>query len=262
MSEIAQASIHKTAIVSRGAELAEDVIVGPGAIIEGGATIESRCKIGSYSLIASGAHLKKGVEVHHCAVVGSKPQDLKFEGEESKLVVGENTIIREFATLNRGTIERRETTIGDNCLLMTYSHVAHDCVLGSNVILANSVNLAGHIEIDDFAIIGGVVPIHQFVRIGKHAMIGGGFRVPKDVCPYALVGGYPLKVIGLNLIGLRRRKFSRELIQTLQEAFKILFFSDINTTQALEKIESEIEPVSELTELVEFVRKSERGLTK
>lgn len=262
MSEIAETLIHQTAIVSRGAELAADVVVGPGAIIEAGTTIESGCKIGSYALIAKGAHLKKGVEVHHCAVLGSKPQDLKFGDEDSKLVVGENTVIREFATLNRGTVERGETTIGDNCLLMTYSHVAHDCVLGSNVILANSVNLAGHIEIDDFAIVGGVVPIHQFVRIGKHAMVGGGFRVPKDVCPYALVGGYPLKVVGLNLIGLRRRKFSRELIRTLQDAFKILFFSNLNTAQALEKIAGEIEPVAELTELVEFVRKSERGVTK
>ena len=252
--------IHATAIVSPMAELADDVTVGPHTIIEDNVVIGSGTKIASSVLIASGARLGSGVTVAHGAVVGTVPQDLKFGGEESTLVVGDNTTIREYATLNRGTAERGETTVGRNCLIMAYAHIAHDCVIGDNVILANSVNLAGHIEIDDFAILGGVLPVHQFVKIGAHAMIGGGFRVQQDVCPYALVAGYPLGVVGLNAIGLRRRGFKRETIRTLQEVFKLLFFSRLNTTQALERIRSEIEIIPEVQVILDFIERSDRGL--
>ena len=252
--------IHATAIVSPMAELADDVTVGPHTIIEDNVVIGSGTKIASSVLIASGARLGSGVTVAHGAVVGTVPQDLKFGGEESTLVVGDNTTIREYATLNRGTEARGETTVGRNCLIMAYAHIAHDCVIGDNVILANSVNLAGHIEIDDFAILGGVLPVHQFVKIGAHAMIGGGFRVQQDVCPYALVAGYPLRVVGLNAVGLRRRGFKRETIRVLQEVFKLLFFSRLNTTQSLERIRSEIEIIPEVQVILDFIERSDRGL--
>ena len=255
-------NIHATAIVSPKAELADDVTVGPHTIIEDNVVIGSGTKIASSVLIASGARLGRNLTIAHGAVVGTVPQDLKFAGEESLLVVGDKTTIREYATLNRGTADRGETTVGKNCLIMAYTHIAHDCVIGDNVILANSVNLAGHIEIDDFAILGGVLPVHQFVKIGAHAMIGGGFRVQGDVCPYALVGGYPLRVAGLNALGLKRRGFAPEAIRTVKSAYKLLFFSKLNTAEAIERIKSEIEIIPEVQTILDFVERSNRGLIK
>jgi len=219
-------------------------------------------RIASSALIAKGAHLGENITVAHGAVISSIPQDLKFGGEESTVVVGDGTTIREYATINRGTVDRGETTIGRNCLLMAYSHVAHDCLIGDDVILANSVNLAGHIQIDDHAILGGMLPVHQFVKIGTHCMIGGGFRVQQDICPYALVGGYPLKVIGLNAIGMKRRGFSPEVLRSLQKVFKLLFFSSLNTTQAVEKITSEIDAGLEVQVVLDFIKRSKRGIVK
>ncbi|MCD6250409.1 MAG: acyl-ACP--UDP-N-acetylglucosamine O-acyltransferase [candidate division Zixibacteria bacterium] len=253
-------NIHTTAIVSPKAELADDVTIGPHTIIEDNVIIGSGTKIASSALIASSARLGANVTVAHGAVVGTVPQDLKFGGEDSLLVVGDNTTIREYATLNRGTAERGETTVGKNCLIMAYAHIAHDCVIGNNVILANSVNLAGHIEIDDFAILGGVLPVHQFVKIGAHVMIGGGFRVQQDVCPYALIAGYPLRTVGLNALGLKRRGFALEAIRTIKTAYKLLFFSKLNTTQAVERIKSEVEIIPEIQVILDFIGRSNRGL--
>jgi len=188
--------IHNTAIIDPSAELGDSIKIGPHTIIEPETKIGDNANIGANCLIASYTELKKNVTLFHGAVLGTVPQDLKFGGEKTRLIIGEGTTIREYAMLNRGTIQHGETTIGQNCLLMAYSHVAHDCIIGNNVILVNAVNLAGHIEIGDYAIIGGVVPVHQFVKIGAHSMIGGGFRVQQDVCPYSLVGGYPLRVVG------------------------------------------------------------------
>jgi len=254
--------IHPTAIVSAKAELADDVSVGPFTIIEDGVVVGKGTRIASSALIAKGAHLGENITVAHGAVISSIPQDLKFGGEESTVVVGDGTTIREYATINRGTVDRGETTIGRNCLLMAYSHVAHDCLIGDDVILANSVNLAGHIQIDDHAILGGMLPVHQFVKIGTHCMIGGGFRVQQDICPYALVGGYPLKVIGLNAIGMKRRGFSPEVLRSLQKVFKLLFFSSLNTTQAVEKITSEIDAGLEVQVVLDFIKRSKRGIVK
>ena len=254
--------IHSTAIVDKTAELAAGVEVGPFSIIGGEVKIGDGCRIASHVLIADGTVLGKNCQIHHGAVLGTIPQDLKFEGEKTILRLGDNNVVREYATLNRGTKERGETTIGSGCLLMAYSHVAHDCVVGNNVILANCVNFAGHVRIGDFALIGGLVPVHQFVHVGEHAIIGGGYRVPKDVCPYSMVAGNPLKTTGLNLVGLKRRGFSTEAIRILKQAFKLLFFSNLNTTQALEAIEGNVEASPEVLKLIEFVRKSERGITK
>lgn len=255
-------AIHSTAIVSPKAELAEDVEVGPYTIIEENVKIGSGTKVASSVLLAGDTTLGNNVEVHHGAVIGTIPQDLKFGGEVTQVVIGDGTVVREYATINRGTKVYGTTTVGKECLLMAYSHVAHDCILGDGVIMANSVNLAGHIEVGDYAIIGGVVPVHQFVKIGAHAMIGGGFRVQQDICPYALVAGYPLKVTGINAVGLRRRGFNREVIKVLESAFKFLFFSGLNTSQAVERIKSEIELIPEVQEILDFIGKSTRGIVK
>jgi len=187
---------------------------------------------------------------------------LKFSGEVTGVVIGDGTVVREYATVNRGTKAYGTTTVGKGCLLMAYSHVAHDCILGDHVIMVNSVNLAGHVEVGDYAIIGGVVPVHQFVKIGAHAMVGGGFRVQQDICPYALVAGYPLKVTGINLVGLRRRGFSKDVIKKLEKAFKLLFFSGLNTSQAVERIKSEVELIPQVQEIVDFAAQSSRGIVK
>lgn len=254
--------IHSSAIISPKAQLADDVTVGPYAVVEDNVTIDSGAVIGSSVLLASGTVLGKNVKISHGAVIGTNPQDLKFGGEVTKAIIGDNTVVREYATINRGTKYHMQTVVGQNCFIMAYAHIAHDCIVGNNVIMANSVNLAGHVEIDDHAILGGVLPVHQFVKIGAHCMVGGGFRVQQDICPYALVGGYPLKVVGINSIGLRRRGFSAETVKTLEQTFKILFFSGLNTTQALERIKGEIEMCPEVENVLTFLNRSNRGIVK
>jgi UDP-N-acetylglucosamine acyltransferase len=254
--------IHYTAIVDSHAELGDDIKIGPNTIVEAEAIIGDNVTIGANCLIASYAELRNNVTIFHGVVLGTVPQDLKFSGEKTRLVIGEGTTIREYAMLNRGTAQHGESTVGKNCFLMAYSHVAHDCIIGDNVILANSVNLAGHVEVGDYAIIGGLVPVHQFVKIGVHCMIGGGFRVQQDVCPYSLVAGYPLKVVGLNSIGLSRRGFTKETITLLDKAFKYLFFSKLNTSQALEKISSELDMIDEMKIILNFIKSSTRGMIK
>jgi len=254
--------IHPTAIISPGAQLHESVEVGPFTIIEENVIIDAGSSVASSVLIAAGARIGKNVKISHGAVIATKPQDLKFGGEETIVTIGDNTVIREYATVNRGTKESGSTDVGKDCMIMAYTHVAHDGKIGDRVIMANSVNLAGHVHIGDWAIIGGLVPVHQFVRIGAHSMIGGGFRVQQDVCPYALLGGYPLKVIGLNRVGLTRRNFPAETIAALQAAFKLLFFSQLNTRQGLDRVRDEVAPLAEVRELLEFIETSPRGVIK
>lgn len=254
--------IHSTAIVYPKAELADDVVVGPYTIIEDGVIIGKGTKIASSVLLATGAVIGENVSISHGAVIGTPPQDLKFGGEKTRAVIGNNTVVREYVTINRGTKAHGEASVGTNCFIMAYAHVAHDCIIGNNVIMANSVNLAGHVEVEDFAIIGGVVPVHQFVKIGAHCMVGGGFRVQQDICPYALVGGYPLKVVGLNAIGLKRRGFAVDSIKRLEMAFKLLFFAGLNTTQAIERIQQEVEPGQEVDHILAFIARSDRGIIK
>jgi len=254
--------IHPSAIIHRNARLADDVTVGPFSIINEGAEIGEGTQIASHVLIDAGTIIGNNCRIHHGAVLGTLPQDLKFEGEKTHLTIGEGTVIREYATLNRGTLWRGKTVVGKNCFIMIYAHVAHDCLIGDHVILANSANLAGHVEIGDFVSIGGVVPVHQFVKIGAHAFIGGGFRIPMDVCPYALMGGYPLKTLGLNRIGLKRRGFPEETLQILEKTFRLLFKSNLNTTQAVEKIKTEVEPIPEVKYILDFITNSTRGIIK
>ncbi len=253
--------IHPTAILGDQVTLGEDVTIGPYTIIEDDVIIGDHTVIESQARIGTGTRMGKSCRVHHSAVVGTEPQDLKFHGEKSTCHIGDRTVIREFATVNRGTADRQKTIIGTDCLIMAYAHVAHDCWLGDHVILANSANLAGHITIEDWVIIGGVVPVHQYVRLGAHCMIGGGFRVPKDIVPYSMAAGYPLKIAGLNRIGLERRGFTKQQLEPLHKAFRLLFRSKLNTTQAVQRIREDVEETAEVRHLLEFIESSERGIT-
>jgi UDP-N-acetylglucosamine acyltransferase len=252
--------IHSTVIIDKKAELADDVIVGPFSIIEGDVVIKKGTQIHSHVRIASGARIGQYCQIHHGAVISTVPQDIKFSGEKSVLEIGDNTIIREYCDLNRGTKDREITKIGTNCLLMAYTHVAHDCFVGNHVILANGVQLGGHVTIEDWVIIGGLVPVHQFCTIGQHAFIGGGFRVVQDVPPYVLVANEPLEYKGLNAIGLKRRGFSDETIRLLRRCYRIIYRSNLNTSQAFEKIESEIKMIPEVKAVLQFIKNSRRGI--
>lgn len=253
-------NIHPTAIVDPKAELADGVSVGPFSIIEGDVVIGEGSTIHSHVLVGDGARLGKSVVVHHGTVVSTLPQDLKFGGEETTLEIGDETVIREFCTLNRGTVDRGKSSIGKNSFLMAYVHVAHDCLVGDRVILANAVQLAGHVTVEDWVIIGGLVPVHQFSRIGQHAIIGGGFRAVQDVPPYILAAGEPLAYKGINIVGLTRRGFSKETSNTLRRTYRILYRSKLNKSQAIEKIKNEIDLIPEVQIILDFLENSKRGI--
>ena len=255
------ADIHSTAIVAEDVQLGERVVIGPYTIIEEDVRIGDGTMIESHVRVGRGARFGEDCRIHHCAAVGAAPQDLKYAGERTELFVGDRTTIREFATVHRGTTHSGKTVVGSDCLIMSYAHVAHDCRIGNHVILANAVNLAGHVTIEDWVSVGGVVPVHQFVRLGAHCFIGGGFRVPQDVVPYALAAGYPLRVVDINRIGLERRGFTAEQLDALSRAFRILFRSKLNTTQALERIRTDVARTAEVLRLIEFIESSERGIT-
>lgn len=252
--------IHPTAIVNKKAELAENVSIGPYSIVEGDVHIGEGSQIDSHCLIADGARIGNHCKIHHGAVLSTKPQDLKFGGEMTTLEIGDNTVIREYCDLNRGTKHRGKSRIGRDCFLMAYSHVAHDCFIGDRVILANGVQMGGHVTLEDWVIVGGLVAIHQFCTVGQHAFIGGGCRVSKDVPPYILAAREPLAYNGLNTVGLRRREFSEEVIGSLKKFYRILYRSKLNTSQALERIRSEMEMTPETQIVLDFIKKSERGL--
>ena len=253
---------HPTALISPKARVADDVQVGPYSIIEDDVVIGKGVVIDSSVSIKSGARIGENVKIYHGAAIAGPPQDLKFAGENTELHVGDNTVIREFVTLNRGTAAHGRTEIGANCLFMAYSHAAHDCIIGDNVIIANSVQMGGHVEIGDYAIIGGATVIHQFSLVGEHCMVGGGFRITQDILPYTTVAGYPLRCLGLNSIGLQRRGFTPETIATLKKMFRFLMSKKLNTSQALARIDDEIEKIPEVVKVLEFIKKSERGVIK
>ena len=253
--------ISELAQVGKLAGIAKDVEIGPFAIVEDGAQIASGVKIWPHAYICGAATIGEGTEVHMGAVVGHLPQDLSFDrNRKTRLVIGKNCVIREYATLHRSTHEESPTVIGDNCYLMATSHIGHDCHVGNNVIIANGALLAGHVTVEDGSFISGNVVIHQFCRIGALVIIGGYSAVNKDVPPYMLVRG-PSLVRAVNVIGLRRAKFSRDLMNDIKEAHKYLYASDLNTSQALEAIKK-IRPSKELTHLIDFIQSSKRGICK
>ncbi|RMG67574.1 MAG: acyl-ACP--UDP-N-acetylglucosamine O-acyltransferase [Calditrichaeota bacterium] len=255
-------SVHPTAVVDAAAQLGSNVRVGPYAVIEADVSVGDGCEIGSHVRLASGTRLGERVRVAHGAVLGTEPQDLKFSGEKTYLEVGSDTVIREYATLNRGTRYGGKTVVGHHCVIMAYTHIAHDCMIGNHVILANAVNMAGHVVIEDYAGVGGLTPIHQFVRIGQHSFVGGGYRVARDVPPFVLAMGEPLRYGGLNRVGLERRGFPRETLLVLKKAYRILFREAPTKQEALQRIENELPPLPELRAVVTFVRASQRGLIK
>ena len=253
-------TIHPTALVSPKAQLGENVTVGPFTIIEDDVQVGDGTTISSNVLLAGGTRLGRECHVYHGAVLGTPPQDLKFRGEVTFLEVGDHTTLREFVTLNRGTHDRWKTTVGSHCFFMAYVHVAHDCIVGNHVILANAVNMGGHVMIEDHAVVGGIVAVHQFSHIGRHSMIGGGFRVTKDVPPYVLAGSEPLAFNGLNIVGLRRRNFPQESLNTLEKAYQLIYYSQLNVSQALDRIKKELPMTEEIKYIVDFIEKSKRGI--
>lgn len=255
-------NIHPSAIVSPKAELGENVVVGPHAIVYDDVVIGEETIIGPQAVVYDGARIGKRVKIFQGASVANVPQDLKFANEKSLFYIGDDTIIREFVTLHRGTVETGFSKIGKNCLLMAYAHIAHDCIIGDNCILANSVQIGGHVEIEDWVIIGGTTPVHQFCKIGQHAMVGGAFRVTVDVPPYILAANDPLRYTGLNLIGLRRRGYSNNEIMDIKEAYNILFKSGLNLSQAVKSLKEKFPDNPHIKSILTFIEKSNRTLIK
>lgn len=250
------------AYVHPQAKIARNVVIEPFTTIHANVQIGSGTWIGSNVTIMEGARIGKNCRIFPGAVISAIPQDLKFEGEDSLTVIGDNTTIRECVTVNRGTSASGETRIGKNVLIMATAHIAHDCVIGDNAIVVNGVALAGHVTIGNHAIIGGLAAIHQFIHIGDHAMVSGGALVRKDVPPYTKAAKEPLSYVGINSIGLRRRGFSTEKIREIQNIYRILYQRNYNNTQAMEKIEAEMEATSERDEILLFIRNSQRGIMK
>lgn len=254
--------IHPTALVDPRAELAESVEIGAYAIIEAEVTVGSGTIVSPFAIIKSGTTIGQNCKIFNNAIIGTEPQDLKFDDEKTFVTIGNNTTIREFATVNRATTHSYYTKIGDNSLIMAYAHIAHDCQVGNNVVLANAVNMAGHVVVEDYVGIGGLTPIHQFVHIGTQSFIGGGLRIPKDVPPYILAMGEPLTYGGLNSIGLKRRGFTAETLAGLKKAYKIVYRENLTLSKAIDKIETEIESSAAIDHLLGFLRESERGIIR
>jgi UDP-N-acetylglucosamine acyltransferase len=250
------------AYVNPQAKVAANVVIEPFVSIDKNVIIEEGTWIGSNVSIMEGARIGKNCKIFPGAVISAIPQDLKFAGEETIVKIGNNVTIREFVTINRGTKASYETVIGDNSLLMAYVHVAHDCVIGNNVILANAVMLGGHVLVDDWAIVGGLVPVHQFCHIGTHSIVAGGSGVGKDVPPFTKAARDPLSYVGVNSIGLRRRGFSPEVINKIQEIYRIIFIKGYNVSQAVEIIEAKVEATPERDEILSFIANSSRGIMK
>ncbi|XCI75401.1 MAG: acyl-ACP--UDP-N-acetylglucosamine O-acyltransferase [Flavobacteriales bacterium] len=244
------------------AKLASNVVIEPFSTIYKDVEIGEGTWIGPNVTIMEGARIGKNCKIYPGAVISATPQDLKYYGEPTLTYIGDKTIIREYVTVNRGTSAQGYTKVGENCLIMTAVHIAHDCILGSNVILVNGVGLAGHIEVDDWVIIGGMCPVHQYTKIGAHALIAGGSLVRKDVPPFVKAGRTPLAYIGVNSIGLRRRGFSPEKIVEIQAIYRVLYQRNRNISQALEIIETEIDATAERDEIIQFIQNSSRGIMR
>ena len=257
------AKIHPTAIVEDGAQLGEDVEIGPYATIAADVKLGARTVVQQGAIIRGHSTIGEDCQIFPYACIGMKTQDLKYKaGSVSYVEIGNRTVIREFATVHLGTADGEKTIIGDDCLFMAYCHAAHGCVLGNHVICSNSVQLAGDVHIQDWAIIGGCAASHQFCTVGRHAMVGGTSKIRQDVPPFMLcdMEGSSQKVIGPNVVGLTRRGFSRDTIAALKEAFRFIYHSGLNRSQALERVENDIEQLPEVKELVEFYRNSKRGV--
>jgi UDP-N-acetylglucosamine acyltransferase len=255
--------IHPSAIIHPSAEIAEDVTIGPFSIVGEEVKIASGTVVGSHVVIDRWTEIGEDNQIFQFASIGAAPQDLKYQGEETFLKIGNRNRIREFVTLNRGTPGGGGiTTIGDDNLFMAYSHVAHDCIVGEQVILANGATLAGHVEVENFAILGGLVAVHQFCRIGSHTMISGGAMVSQDILPYTVAQGDRAKMMGLNLVGLKRRGLSKETIRGIKQAYRLLFRAGLRMEEAIQQVESDLDSTPELQHFIDFIRNSQRGIAR
>ena len=257
-------SIDERAVVHESALLGENVEVGPFAIVGPNVKIGRGTVVAGMALVEKDTVIGEDCVLCHSAVVGTDPQDLKYHGETTHLVIGDRTTIREFATVNRATASEDDdvTRVGSDTLIMAYAHVAHNCRIGDHVVITNAVQLAGHVVVEDYAIIGGMTAVQQFVHIGAHSYVGGACRVTKDVPPYLKIGGVPTRPIEMNTVGLMRRGYSEDALNQLRKAYRCLYLSDLNTTQAVERIRSELPMNDEITHLVAFIEGSMRGIIK
>jgi UDP-N-acetylglucosamine acyltransferase len=252
--------VHPTAILDPAAELGQGVEIGPWVIVGPRVCIGDRCRIGPRARLQRNVRLAEDVSVGDGSIVGGDPQDLKYKGEETWVEVGAGTIIREYSTINRGTTQSYRTTVGARCFIMSYVHLAHDCHLGDEVVIANGTQLAGHVTIQDHAVLSGLNAVHQFVTIGAYAFVGGGSRVNQDIPPYVKAVGNPMELYGLNSIGLQRAGFSGETVAALKRAYRLFFNSELNLSQALERARTDLPPFPEVERFLAFVESSERGV--
>lgn len=254
-------NIHQFAVVHPDAKLGEGVEIGPFVTIDANVEIGAGTRIDSGAVVKSGTRIGKNCHIHSNAVVGDIPQDLKFQGEDTLAIIGDNTVIREFVTIHRGTASKGKTIVGDNCLIMAYCHVAHDCVVGNHVIMSNSGQLAGEVVVDDWAIIGGGALVHQFTRIGCHVMIQGGALVNKDIPPYCMAARYPIAYEGVNKVGLHRRGYTSEQIDAIADVYRTIYDSGLNITQSLVEVEK-LPESPERDTIYKFVKGSTRGIVR
>ena len=255
-------NIHETAIIAAGAKIADDVKIGPYCIIGPQVSIDSGTVLESHVVVEGETIIGKKNYIFSFVSIGKVPQDLKFHGEETRVVIGDNNKIREFVTIHRGTEDRFETTVGNNCLIMAYVHIAHDCMVEDNCILANGATLAGHVYVVEYAVIGGLTPIHQFVRVGRHAMVGGASAVNQDVVPYTLAEGNKARAAYINITGLKRRGFTEEEIKNLRESYKIIFKRGLKLEEALVQLKEKFPDDKNIDHIVAFIKKSKRGITR
>lgn len=256
-------NIHQSSIINKKAEIDEDVYIGPYCIIDGRVKISKGTKLISHIVIDGNTEIGQNNTIYPFTSIGTPPQDLKYKSEETGVKIGNNNIIRENMTIHRGSVSGDGfTTIGDNNFLMAYVHIAHDCKVGSNTIMANAATLGGHVSVEDYVIIGGLTPVHQYCNIGAHAMLGGGSSIALDVPPYVIAAGYRGQLFGLNLVGLKRRGFSKETIETLKKAYMIIFQEHHLLKDALNKVITELPDIPEIRHLVQFIEKSKRGICR
>ena len=255
------ARVHPTATVDPGAVLADEAEIGAYVIIGPGCEVGPGCVLAPRSVLERNVKLGRGVKVGIGSILGGDPQDLKYQGEETTVEIGDGTVIREFATINRGTAQSFKTTVGRNCLIMSYVHLAHDCHVGDGVILSNGVQLAGHVTVEDKVTMSGLSAVHQFARIGRYAFVGGMSRVSKDVPPFIKAVGNPIKLYGLNSVGLERNGFPEETRRELKRAYRLLFRSELNLRQAVERARAELEMLPEVRDFLAFIEASQRGVS-
>jgi UDP-N-acetylglucosamine acyltransferase len=259
MTAIVETVIHPTALISPDVQIGDGVRIGAYAMVGEQCVLGDGCVLAARATLERNVTLAPNVRIGIGSILGGEPQDLKFGGEETFVEIGEGTVVREYATINRGTAQSHRTTVGRNCLIMSYVHLAHDCHVGDSVIISNGSQFAGHVTVEHHANISGLCVIHQFTRIGQHSFIGGGSRVPQNVPPFVMAVGSPIKLYGLNKVGLERNGFPKETVLELKRAYRILFMSGLNMSQAIERVTSDAQPVPEVQMLLEFMRAGGRG---